>query len=243
MEFIFTFFSLIASFSTDKLYKVSLVNNLFSFDIDKKIFLFKINEDKIKKKISDNKINTQENKLAKFPLDDLFNNKEISKNKLMNNSLFETKNLKFLSKEGKMSHSFTLRDYENIDSINKKNDDFQKDDNNENIKNEFDLSKMKNAEKKEKESKIKNKRKINKILPNKLQCFLCYIFNKKKNLNYLLFDEAIKIITEKLDIFNIFKKIYKAEKIKFKYLKDIHIKISDKCKKIMKDIMIKEINN
>ena len=53
MEFIFTFFSLIASFSTDKLYKVSLVNNLFSFDIDKKIFLFKINEEmkiKLKKK-------------------------------------------------------------------------------------------------------------------------------------------------------------------------------------------------
>ena len=68
MEFIFTFFSLIASFSIDKLYKISLVNNLFSFDIDKKIFLFKINENnQIKKKIFDEKINNQENKLAKFP--------------------------------------------------------------------------------------------------------------------------------------------------------------------------------
>ena len=238
MEFIFTFFSLIASFSTDKLYKVSLVNNLFSFDIDKKIFLFKINEDKIKKNISDNKINTQEKKLAKYPLDNLYNNKENSKNKLMNKSLFESENLKFPNKKDKTSHSFTLKAYENIDSINKKNN-FQKNDNNENITNEFDLDKMKYLEQKEKESKIKNKRIINKILPSKLHCFFCYIFNRKKSLNYLLFDEAKKIIIEKLDIFNIFKKIYKAEKIKSKYIKDNYIKISDECKNILKDIMKK----
>ena len=41
MEFIFTIFSIIASFLTDKLYITSLINNLFFFDIDKKLYLLK----------------------------------------------------------------------------------------------------------------------------------------------------------------------------------------------------------
>ena len=47
MEFIFTIFSIIASFLTDKLYITSLINNLFFFDIDKKLIFIKENKNTI----------------------------------------------------------------------------------------------------------------------------------------------------------------------------------------------------
>ena len=50
MEVIFTIFSTISSFSVDILYEISLVNNLFNFDLNKKnvILKEKISEKKIK---------------------------------------------------------------------------------------------------------------------------------------------------------------------------------------------------
>ena len=41
MEVVFTLFRVVSSFSVDILYDISLVNNLFSFDLDKKIIILK----------------------------------------------------------------------------------------------------------------------------------------------------------------------------------------------------------
>ena len=41
MEVVFTLFKVVSSFSVDILYDISLVNNLFSFDLDKKIIILK----------------------------------------------------------------------------------------------------------------------------------------------------------------------------------------------------------
>ena len=46
MEVIFSLFKIISSFLTDYLYEQSLVNNLFSFDLDKKIITIKEKEKK-----------------------------------------------------------------------------------------------------------------------------------------------------------------------------------------------------
>ncbi len=49
MEVIFTIFKIISSFYLDILYEISLVNNLFKFDLNKKIIILK--EKKLPKKI------------------------------------------------------------------------------------------------------------------------------------------------------------------------------------------------
>ena len=50
MEVVFTLFRFITSFSVDILYEISLVNNLFNFDLDKKVVILK--DKKIKQNIS-----------------------------------------------------------------------------------------------------------------------------------------------------------------------------------------------
>ena len=62
---------------------------------------------------------------------------------------------------------------------------------------------------------------------------------RKKDLNNLLLDEAIKIIIKKLDIFEIFRKMYKAKKIKNKYIREYPIEMSKECIKNMKNIQDK----
>ena len=51
MEFIFTVFTIIASFLTDKIYIASLINNLFFFNIDKKLIFIKEKQNDIKSQI------------------------------------------------------------------------------------------------------------------------------------------------------------------------------------------------
>ena len=51
MEFLFLFFKIISSFSTNILYEKSVVNNLFEFDIYKKLILLHNNK---KEKLNNN---------------------------------------------------------------------------------------------------------------------------------------------------------------------------------------------
>ena len=62
------------------------------------------------------------------------------------------------------------------------------------------------------------------------QCCLCCV-NKKKNMNKYLFEEGIKIFTEKLDILNLFDKLFIVEKLQthFNY-KENYIEMSEECK-------------
>ncbi len=233
MEIILSIFSLISSFSVDKLYRISLVNDLFRFDIDKKIILFKINENINKEKKITKKINSQENQLSKIPLDNLIGNKENINNssKLGNESL---KNLNFINPKEKRNFSSTLRAYESEESINRKNYSKKID-----IVNDLNFINKINQEEKEKYKKNKNKEIINQIRVNKLNYILCFKCCRKKDLNNLLLDEAIKIIIKKLDIFEIFRKIYKAEKIKNKYISEYPIEMSKECIQNIKDIQDK----
>ena len=78
-----------------------------------------------------------------------------------------------------------------------------------------------------KENKIINKIKIDKLYI--YSCFLCV--RKRKILVNFLLDEGIKVITQKLDILNIFRRIYLDEKIhKEMDNKYEFIEMSDNCK-------------
>jgi hypothetical protein len=72
-------------------------------------------------------------------------------------------------------------------------------------------------------SKIKIKR-------SSIYCGFLFI-RKKKNVENILLDEGMNVIKEKMDIFNIFDKIYRSEKIQEKLIKQEVIEMSDECKK------------
>ena len=59
----------------------------------------------------------------------------------------------------------------------------------------------------------------------------CYYFlSKKKNMDVNLLGEGMKVITERLDIMNIFVKLYQDEKVQEKILSNFEgIRMSDEC--------------
>ena len=60
---------------------------------------------------------------------------------------------------------------------------------------------------------------------------------KRKNIQNILLDEGMKIIIEKLDIINLFKKLYRDEKIQSKIeTKEEIIEMSEDCKKNLHDL-------
>ena len=71
---------------------------------------------------------------------------------------------------------------------------------------------------------------IKKIKINSLGVYFCFCYvRKRKDLQNILLDEGIKIIVEKLDLVNIFKKLYKEEKNQERIIKDDAIKMSHNC--------------
>lgn len=67
--------------------------------------------------------------------------------------------------------------------------------------------------------------------------FCC--MRKKKNLQNILMDEAMNLITEKLDIINIFRTMCLNEEIQFKYEFNIDIiQMSEDCVNALKNINI-----
>ena len=73
---------------------------------------------------------------------------------------------------------------------------------------------------------------ITKIKNNKFCTYFCFLcVRKRKNMQNVLLDEGMKIITEKLDLMNIFKKLYREEKLQEKENISDVIEMSDECKK------------
>lgn len=77
---------------------------------------------------------------------------------------------------------------------------------------------------------------ISKIKVNRCTLYLCFLcVRKKKNVQNILLDEGMKIITEKLDVLNIFQKMNILDKNQDKNL-DETIDMSEECKKCLDDI-------
>ena len=74
--------------------------------------------------------------------------------------------------------------------------------------------------------------KIDKIQLNKIDMFFCFCcIRKKKNMSNTLINEGMRMISEKLDIINIFIKLHKDEETQDKLIKDDIIEMSNECKK------------
>jgi formate dehydrogenase assembly factor FdhD len=93
-----------------------------------------------------------------------------------------------------------------------------------------------------KQSEIENNERkgiIKKTQINRFYTYLCFLCaRKRKNIQNILLDEGMKIIIEKLDIMNLFKKIYKDEKLQEMLDdKDEYIEMTDECKLKLYDIL------
>ena len=256
MEVVWSIFSVIATCITDILYDKALVNNLFSFDLDKKIVSIKnkkrINEESNiseSPQISSQNIPTTKIQIygtGSFKDDSTMRTtkklQEISKKKVNNEMKPITKKKK--KKKMKLKEPFgsvqSMKSLKNeVNSQNIEEDELKspneisskdkKQDNKYTIDSEMISSGNKSTERSRNE-----KRKI--IDRIKMKCCCVYFWfcfsRKKKNIENALMDEGMKIIEEKLDIINIFKKMHSAEIIEktLKYSGHL-VEMSDECKR------------
>ena len=216
MEIIYSFFGLICSLIVDTLYEKAIMNNLFSFDLKNKFLLIK------KRKNSKIVFNKEKN------IEEL-NFKEMNNIKINNNKNKGVENLLIFKKKKT-----------NVDMDDKNSE------NNGTIKNSFkDLNK--NSE----ENILNMPKKLN-LEKNREKLVVEYIYlkdiffavfycckRKRKNIYNLLLNESMKVVMEKLDIFNIFRNMcsfeYSNEELNNNNI-DI-IKMSKECSKDLSEII------
>ena len=284
MEVFYLIFKVISSFITNILYEKSMVNNLFEFDLDKKMVILKELRRKKKRGIRKSLKNdfnnekdikvfipTKKSKRLSVP-NTIFTNEELtihkknklneeplkSNNKLESDSNFisyikspkKRKKSKFSTIKLKSSFSSNLGKLESNDFKSKnllqKNSKF-KDKDKDNIYNIQDFNELEsknissNEERKEEKkidkelsfenfTKTKKKNIVTKININKLCVYFCFLcVKKRKNYQNILIEEGKEIITHYLDILNIFKKLFRDEKIqeKLNKEKDDKVKMSE----------------
>ena len=240
MGVILTFFNIITSALTSALYQTSLVNNLFSFDIHRKIIVLK--EDKnnkignVLKEQSASKSEHSPKNIGKLNeekiniVNVLNNDQNINSNQLIVNRPIKVPRRKNKTQQidsiisnfnqsndtrRLKSHYFSGTNVKNYD-INNKN-------------SVTDIGSL-NCNKINEEIKENNKYIINKIEINRFYFIICFCcIKKRKTIQNVLLDEAIRIIKKKLDIMNIFKKLLRDEEFPETFKKIIDM--SDECKK------------
>ena len=254
MEFLWSFFNIISMFITDLLYDIDIVNNLFSFDLDKKNVLIKNvkidernSEEKEKEKNSiynienkNNPINTRNiNSIGNLQYSTIKNENEINNN-YNNREINIRKRSKRISKRINTTSNYlnTQNRDENYININKERLNLKQNKgfpyrlneiNNETI---FSNNQILSAEEKNKSNEENSRNIIENIYINNF--FVIFAFcciRKRKNFNCFFLEEGLEILKERLDILNIFKKMYYEEQILEKYnYKRNEIEMSDNCK-------------
>ena len=237
MEVVWSAFNMMAAVICDILYDKALVNNLFSFDLDRKTVMIK-NKKPFNLNISNDepKIYSPINPVTNYPQNTVNNNGDkivLSKSKL-NEEVLKKKGTdetvlvkrpkkkkkkignktkpSIISSETKLKTNDIKNyniEYDNNDIYNKRINVNNRDFRDNRI---FSEEKIRNSEiDKSNEKKI---RIIDGIKLNRLCIFFCFCFvRKKKNIQNILLDEGMDLITEKLDIINIFNVIHKYELI------------------------------
>ena len=231
MKVILSVLDIIIAFITKNLYEKSIINNLFEFDLDKKIIIIKskekqkikllniVNPNKILNQQNNNKNDTNNEQSRNIKI-----NEDLHKNKLDEN-IFSSK-----TKEKDIKKK--------IIKINKST----KNENNEfNDQKSFNIKIINTNDDKEinieKEKEDEKRKIIRKIKRNKFYEYLCFLFIRKiKNIQNTLLDEGMNVITEKLDILNIFRKINRDDRIQI-ISKEDNIEMSEICKAKINKIM------
>ena len=240
MEIISSFFGAICSFIVDILYEKSIINNLFSFDLNKKIISIKKNWKKVVLK-DNNEIKTNDN-ISQFnqlalPLDNIRKKKKILIEDITNRELNSKNSDIYLDSKKKSRNIMETNTYKieneivNFNNISIKNNLKTCDIKESNKRTIFEKILKKDLIIKEKG----NNQVINFIKLNNYLIHLCFCFVRKiKNENNVLLNEAMNIISEKLDILNLFRNICLQENYQKKIGNEHEIiKMSEDCRKLL----------
>ena len=245
MEFVFSFLKILSLFITDAYYDKGMVNNLFSFDIDKKIITIK-NLKKDKKEIYSNEIpgieppdiftpiKPSRKFISQISIDkdetihtkNLLNN-NLNKNNLENENVLVHDKTKIIKKRKikklKRKTSVSTKNGPNNEEnqIPSPNDKIMKNDTKINFENKTQRE----------ENEKDNRHIVDKIKFNKIDIYLCFIcIRKRKNYQNFLLDEGMNLISKYLDILYLFIKMHQQEKIFQKHKNEDIIEMSDECK-------------
>ena len=245
MEVLFTSLKIISSVSVNILYEISLINNIFDFNIKKQLIILK--EKKIQKGNA-----TVDNGLPRIS-----SIKNLERNLSSQNSIFGNEDENENKKNEEDSNPKKTKFNNNSENLLNINIERQKSrlradsnyilnpTNNGNNFKLLSLSKIntnKICEQGElnenkfntniKEENIQSKENIISKITIKRRFIYCgFLFiRKRKPVENILLNEGMNVIKEELDIFNIFDKIYRMGKIQGKLIKQ-EIFMSDECKK------------
>ena len=236
MEILLTLLNIISSFITEVLYDISLVNDLFLFDLDKKLVVFnhkiKINKSFDERNITTDQLKAENNNKIENP-------KEFENQKII--EITSTENLNELktltideTKRKAKKTKYTYRNARNPRPFNEIN--------NKNGINKLVLEENINVisiENKNKNDELPTDRTTKSLNENKLKsiyinnwiicCFCC--INRKKNINKALFEEGSRILTQRLDVVNMFNHFYIMELMqKNMGIEPKEMRMSDICK-------------
>ena len=237
MEVLLSFFNIICSFSTDIFYEKTIVNNLFEFDLDKKVTSLKINKNKENNdfqgqnpEIYPFKQKTRSTQKTDSKFDNNLKEDNInSKNKINNDIIYLGRSGMASSRQRykvKSSFSSSLGKFGSRKGRNILN--------NNNQNNRVILNEQNTLDRGNEKRAIIDKIKLNKF--NVYFCFLC--IRKTKNMNNILLDEGMNIVNEKLDILNLFRNMYKYDMTKEKLSKIEAKGMSDECKQSLESLYI-----
>ena len=239
MEIINMIFNVICSLIVNLLYNKSLVNNLFSFDLNKKLVILKNKNNEQIRGIDINKEILPKNKFEKK---DNFKIRKTNRNiNIIKNFYTPKYNHSFFEINNKSSRKIIYDLYDNKRKdiqINRANtiieDNVDKKNSTEVNHNNYRLNSLDNN--------FENRNNIiKKVRANKLCVYLCFcILKGNKNVNNILFDEGMKLIIKNLDIFNVFKRLFEISEFEILTSKeDIKVQMSDECKEKIHNIINK----
>jgi hypothetical protein len=251
MEVIFSLLKIVSSFSTKIIYEESLVNNLFEFNLNKKAILINNKERNyvLKNKFSFQQIPSK--RVLTKPINssmNLFTNAEdrISQSNnrnnedIMNISKMNNDNLLVIN-SSKRKNGNTLM-IEKSENENSKNNIIQNNEFNSRIyyKSDKNVCSFMNY-KEEIENESPKRKLISEIKINRACLYICFFYvRRRKNLQNILLNEGMKLIIEKLDLLNLFRTIYRDEKIHLKIKNEDLINMSKMCKKNL-EVMYKTL--
>ena len=254
MEVIESIFGVIATLVADILYDKTMVNNLFTFDLNNYSIKIKnkpnFNNNNIFNEIKTSYLNKE---VKKENSKNQYEEKEINISKNTSRRTIANKKQKFNFKK------YYFQDINNNNIYNIGNSE-KSTSNSKNIssikmlKKNFiynsnkeisEDAKVYNYESPAEEKVIEQRKIINKINTNLLCIYFCFCFvRKRENFGNALLDEAMNIITEKLDIYNMFRNFYYIDELKKKSNYEYkYFEMSDECKSNLKKVSNKIMDN
>jgi hypothetical protein len=247
MEVVYSFFKVILIFITDILYDISLVNNLFSFNIDKKLIIIKNLKNKEIENISLAKNEQEKISVTKPPSvinmsssrrtlnfnmsKDLISQNSTQKNIISRNRINKdplvSRNIKLPNRRSckikpKYNKSSVISNFNTFESSEAKRisvvgKNFKSESNkkiyNNNKTNDYNINNLNITDVRERNTETEKENKNDKIIErirfNILYTYFCFLcLRRRKNLQNDLLNKGMKLVHQKLDIFNIFKKLY-----------------------------------